>query len=87
MTYSEKTDGTLMVSLFIVPISSERILVGCDDVEGYHDDGGNDDDNYDGGDGDDGDEGGDGDDGGDQSNLQRAYLGRPWRQVRVTMTA
>ena len=28
-----------MVSLFIVPISSERILVGCDDVEGYSDDG------------------------------------------------
>ena len=83
-----------MVSLFIVPISSERILVGCDDVEGYsddgdgdHDDGGDDDDNYDGGDGGDGDEGDDGDDGGDQSNLQRAYLGRPWRQVRVTMTA
>ena len=83
-----------MVSLFIVPISSERILVGCDDVEGYHDDGdgdhddgGDDDDNYDGGDDDDDHDGGDGDDGGDQSNLQRAYLGRPWRQVRVTMTA
>ena len=49
-----------MVSLFIVLISSERILVGCDDVEGYHDDGGDDyDDDY----GDDGDDGGDGDDG------------------------
>ena len=53
-----------MVSLFIAPISSERILVGCDDVEGYsddgdgdHDDSGDDDDNYDGGDDDDGDEG------------------------------
>ena len=34
-----------------------------------------------------GDNGDEGDDGGDQSNLQRAYLGRPWRQVRVTMTA
>ena len=49
-----------MVSLFIVPISSERILVGCDDVEGYsddgdgdHDDSGDDDDNYDDDDGDD----------------------------------
>ena len=69
-------------------------MVGCDDVEGYsddgvggHDDSGDDDDNYDGGDDDVGFEGDDGDDGGDQSNLQRAYLGRPWRQVRVTMTA
>ena len=67
----------------------QRTYLGrCDDVEGYsddgdgdHDDGGDDDDNDDGGEGD------DGDDGGDQSNLQRAYLGRPWRQVRVTMTA
>ena len=48
-------------------------------VDGDHDDGGDDDD--------DDDDGGGGDDGGDQSNLQRAYLGRPWRQVRVTMTA
>ena len=51
-------------------------------VDGDHDDGGDDDD-----DGDDGGDLDDGGDGGDQSNLQRAYLGRPWRQVRVTMTA